>query len=292
MAELLYKRSQAVAGLNRVEGFEPLDLARRITKENQEDQLYLDVKYRKLWFRLCNPNGKISKKLLTISENMAILEARVYLDRNDPEESYIGSGFSQKFRTDDPGFGEKFLETAETAATGRALAEAGYGIQFAESEESDREQVDAGIPVPQQPGNPTAYPNMQTPQPNMPKQQQGMSFPPQNQMPQQPRTQGQAFPQINGGANNQRNFMQAQNGRGGQGMSNQLDPNQNVETLMNQLTYEQAKAVVIGSGMHSGKTMGQLAMENPSSLEWYTKGYKGPNNLLRAAAWLLLQQAA
>ena len=79
-----------------------------IRKENQEDQLYLEVKYRKLWFRLCNPNGKISKKLLSANENMAIIEARVYRDCNDPEENYIGSGFSQKFRTDDANFGLSF----------------------------------------------------------------------------------------------------------------------------------------------------------------------------------------
>ena len=46
---------------DRVEGFEPLEFARTIKQEDQEDQLYLDVKYRKLWFRLANPLGRISK---------------------------------------------------------------------------------------------------------------------------------------------------------------------------------------------------------------------------------------
>ena len=57
MNELLYQKNQAVAALNRVEGFEPLEFARTIKQEDQEDQLYLDVKYRKLWFRLANPLG-------------------------------------------------------------------------------------------------------------------------------------------------------------------------------------------------------------------------------------------
>lgn len=288
MGEILYKRSQAVAGLNHVEGFNPLELARVIQKEGQEDQYYLDVKFRKLWFRLCNPNGKISKKLLTFNDNMAILEARVYLDKNDPEECYVGSGFSQKFRTDDPGFGEKFLETAETAASGRALAEAGFGIQFAESEETDREQVDAGIPVPKQNVNAGGYPNMPEPAQNQ------QMF--QNQQAPQGMAPLQNFPQNSGGTNSQRNYAQNQNaqrqGNVAQGAAVQIDSSQTVDTILKQLTYEQAKAVVISSGVHSGKTMGQLAIENPSSLDWFTKGYRGPNNLLRAAAWLLLQQAA
>ena len=51
MNELLYKKSEAVAALNKVEGFNPLEYTRKIEQENQEEQLYLDVKYRKLWFR-------------------------------------------------------------------------------------------------------------------------------------------------------------------------------------------------------------------------------------------------
>ncbi|MFQ9346553.1 MAG: hypothetical protein ACLR2O_15310 [Coprococcus sp.] len=51
MKELLYKKSKAVAALNHVDGFHPMELARKIGEEGQEEQLYLDVKYRKLWFR-------------------------------------------------------------------------------------------------------------------------------------------------------------------------------------------------------------------------------------------------
>ena len=122
MSEPLYNRSKAVAALNRIDGFEPMEFARVIEKEGKEPQLYLDVKFRKLWFRLCNPNGKISKKIISLNENMAIVEAKVYLDKEDQPDSYVACALSQKFRTDDQKFGEKFLETAATAATGRALA--------------------------------------------------------------------------------------------------------------------------------------------------------------------------
>ena len=64
------------------------------------------------------------------------------------KNNYIANSFSQKFRTADTQFGDKFLEMAETAAIGRALADAGYGLQFADvGEGNDPMQVDAGIPV-------------------------------------------------------------------------------------------------------------------------------------------------
>ena len=149
MKEKLFDRSEAVAALNRVEGFNPMELARTLTKEGQEDQLYLDVKYRKLWFRLVYPLGKIVSSIRSFTENMAIVEARIYLDKCDAEENYVANAFSQRFRTNDPNFGDKFLEMAETAAVGRALSDAGFGLQFVDvGEENDPMQVDAGIQMP------------------------------------------------------------------------------------------------------------------------------------------------
>lgn len=123
MTELLYNKSKAVAALNKVEGFNPLELARRISNEGEAEQLYLDVKYRKLWFRLLNPTGKIISNIISLTENMAVVEARVYLDKCDQKEDCVGNSYAQRFRTADPKFGDKFLELAETAATGRALAD-------------------------------------------------------------------------------------------------------------------------------------------------------------------------
>ena len=75
MSELLYNKSKAVEELNKVEGFYPLELARVISNERQEEQRYLDVKYRKLWFRLVNPTGKIISRIVHFTENMAVVEA-------------------------------------------------------------------------------------------------------------------------------------------------------------------------------------------------------------------------
>lgn len=300
MNELLFNRSEAVANMNRIEGFDPLSLARRISREGQEDQLYLDVKYRKLWFRLCNPNGKIVKKVLAIKENMAIVEARVYLERNDPEESYIASALSQKFRTDDPQFGDKFLETAETAATGRALSDAGYGIQFADvGEENDLNQVDAGIPVPETMQTVPVQETQLYPQDNYGTAYQGQA-PVQMQVPfEQPYSSGYAGqmpPQAayqQQAAQNVSQIPSATNKNNTTPTSNNLDWKQPVDVLVSQLTYEQAKAVKVGGkGANAEKTMGQIALQNPADLEWYRTKYKGPSNLVRAAAQILLEKAA
>lgn len=300
MKNLLYEQSKAVANMNRIEGFDPLSLARTISREGQEDQLYLDVKYRKLWFRLCNPNGKIVKKVLAMKENMAIVEARVYLERNDPEESYIASALSQKFRTEDPQFGDKFLETAETAATGRALSDAGYGIQFADvGEENDLSQVDAGIPLPES--------RQREPQQEIPQySQDGYSMayeepaPVQMQPPfgqtYQSGYVGQMLPQTAYQQMAPQPMTQAPPAAADNATkpdSIQLDWKQPVEVLLSQLTYEQAKAVKIGGkGANADKTMGQIALQNPADLEWYRSKYKGPSNLVRAAAQILLEKAA
>ena len=142
----MYDRVDEVRNLNRIEGFDPRQYMRNLTVSDGTVKQYLDVVYRKLWFRLKNPDGKIVKKLLKLTEQTAIVEARVYLNKTDPEDSYIASAFAQKFVSQDEQFGAKFLELAETAAVGRALADAGYGLQFADLEgEQDPNVVDAPL---------------------------------------------------------------------------------------------------------------------------------------------------
>lgn len=305
MNELLYQKNQAVAALNRVEGFEPLEFARTIKQEDQEDQLYLDVKYRKLWFRLANPLGRISSHIVWFNENVALAEAKIYLNHTDAPENYIANAFSMKFRSEDPKFGDKFLEMAETAAVGRALSDAGYGVQFADvGESNDPAQVDAGIPVPMQypeagispyGGEPvsTGQPgyNSQnhyagnTPAGNMVYPGSTAESSPSQSMMNQFYHQAQAQGNMMGASVQQMKPTVA-------APDIPLDKNLPVEELVNRMTYEQAKAVVIGGkGKFGGKTMGQVAVESPSSLDYFATSYRGHNNLIPAAARVLLNQA-
>lgn len=307
MNELLYQKNQAVAALNRVEGFEPLEFARTIKQEDQADQLYLDVKYRKLWFRLVYPTGRISSSILQFNENMALAEAKIYLDHKDAPENYVANAFSMKFRTEDPKFGDKFLEMAETAAVGRALSDAGFGVQFADVGESDDpNQVDAGIPVPLQ------YPDAET---GIPAYGEQPSLSGQAACNRQDIYSGNtpagngAYPGRPAEANPSQNLMnqfyrqaQAQGNLMGASVQQMrpaasvqetpVDGNLPVEELVKRMTYEQAKAVVIGGkGKFGGKTMGEVAVESPSSLDYFASSYRGHNNLIPAAARVLLSQA-
>ena len=299
MNELLYKKSKAVGSLNRVEGFEPLELARTISQEGQPDQLYLDVKYRKLWFRLVYPTGRIESHIVHFNENMALAEAKIYLSYTDAPENYVANAFSMKFRTDDPKFGDKFLEMAETAAVGRALSDAGFGVQFADvGESNDPNQVDAGIPVPLQYPNPDAQWNdpqaVGNGEPSYPGSQSaapygGMETPAyagQNMMDQyyhQAKSQGNVMgmPPQNPAVPGRRAAQESP-----------LDGSLPVEELVKQMSYEQARAVIIGGkGKYGGMSMGQVAVESPSSLDYFAANYRGHNNLIPAAARVLLNQA-
>ena len=131
----MYDEVEGIRNLNKVEGFDPRKYMRVIQQEGQAGKYYLDVAFRKLWFRLKYPEGKIVKKILKLTDQVAIVEARIYLHRNDPEENFIANALAQKYRTEDGQFGNKFVELAETAAVGRALSDAGFGLQFADKEE-------------------------------------------------------------------------------------------------------------------------------------------------------------
>lgn len=64
-----------------------------------------------------------------------------------------------------------------------------------------------------------------------------------------------------------------------------------VDEIYGKLTRDVAVKVVVSAGCYKGKTLGQIAMEKPGSLQWYVDSYKGPDNLLRAAAKYLMDQA-
>ena len=258
-ASMLYDRSAAVAALNHVDGFEPKAFLRQsVSDDGQSQGVYLDVKFRKLWFRLCHPEGKIAKVYHALTEQVAICEARVYLNKDDPEDQYVGSGTARRFFKADEPFGESYVESAETAAVGRALAEAGFGSQFADcdmAEPADSSPADAPVVIPQQrQGDPAPLPAPS-------------AAPAAGTSPTQAPRPAAALPPAKPAA-----FT-------------------TVEDAYAAMTLACAKATTVDFGYNKGKTLGQIAIEKPSSLVWYVESYKGPNNQLRAAARFLLDKA-
>ena len=115
----MYETVPAAAELNKVPGFDPLKFLRRT-----KDTLKLDLPYQKLWFRMAHPNGHMRLTALRITEQMAIFEAKVFLDRSDAEPFSMST--AQQTTQDS----RDFVKAAQNEALSQALTDAGFGIQL------------------------------------------------------------------------------------------------------------------------------------------------------------------
>lgn len=95
---------------------------------NGQDSVYMFVDARRRWFRENNPDGAIRTHILECSETSALVKAVVLKHYKDNEETEsVGTGHARE--TYDPSTKDDFVKLAETAAIGRALANAGYGTR-------------------------------------------------------------------------------------------------------------------------------------------------------------------
>ncbi len=110
-----------VSAINQVSNFNPLNFLAMT-----EDGPRLDLKYKKLWFRLKHPQGRIRFSNIRITDQLAIIEARVFLDRKDADcvANYTATCTVTATPNGD------YIKAAQDAAADRALSEAGFGIQF------------------------------------------------------------------------------------------------------------------------------------------------------------------
>ena len=289
MNEAIINEMTAISELNRVDGFNPSKFMRKLTEVDESGQpserMYLEVAYRKLWFRLKHPEGAIRKFIREVNDQFAIMEARVYLDRRDPEESYIANAIVKRYFNSEDKLGDKYVEIAETAAVGRALADAGFGIQFTDSSENPESGVvDSPIGMPM--GTPNGMPSgmgvntitgevmhaPQTPAPAAAPTAQNsvsMAAPMPQVQPVQTAPQTQPAPAVP-----------------------VFTPEMSVEQILPMMTMQFAINYEVDCGVFKGKRLGQVAQEKPQSLEWYVTSYRGNNNILRAAAKFLLDKAS
>lgn len=286
----MYEGIAEVNNLNKVEGFDPRRFMRLIQKEGQPGKFYLDVAYRKLWFRLRYPEGKIVKKLIKLTDQVAIVEARVYLNRNDAEDNFISNALAQKYQTSDEQFGSKYVELAETAAVGRALSDAGFGLQFADKEEDfDPEVTEAPI-EPQIMRGGTMLQQENYMMEETAEDGTILEAPEDDNMIPGQRGIEEYIPMPNeAGAAMQQGITPAMTQAACSVV--EIKKDMPVEQIYSLLTREKAASVVVPVGFNKGKTLGQVALEKPESLDWYVSSYGGPDNLLRAAAEFLLNAA-
>lgn len=306
---MLYTTNATVASLNHVPGFDPLKFLRRTTsRKTGEDVMRLDLRYKKLWFRLVCPTGRLKLNALRITEKMAIFEAKVYRDREDAEplSSYVANC------TLDATPGGLYVEAAQEEALDTALSNAGFGIQFAdvsvESEEYGSEvpmgaKVEIAKPV--QTKAEVAKPVQKQPEAVKKTPQKSVKSDPldaimADDMPVPEQTTAEVVKKP-----------KTVVPESVQPAQTPAEPPQNVivleqeppaaaytqsspvEEIRRQMTYEQAQNVIVDCGTCKGWTLAQVADRRPASLRWYVKGYQGENNILRAAAaiiWDSLQE--
>ncbi len=301
---MLYTTNATVASLNHVPGFDPLKFLRRtISRKTGEDVMRLDLRYKKLWFRLACPTGRLKLNALRITEKMAIFEAKVYRDREDAEplSSYVANC------TLDTTPGGLYVEAAQEEALDTALSNAGFGIQFAdvgsESEEYGSEMpvgAKAEISKPVQTKAEVAESVQKQAETVKSAKADPLDAIMADDMPvpeqvtaevvEKPKTVVlESVQPVQTPAEPPQNVIVLEQEPPAAAYT-QSTP---VEEICRQMTYEQAQNVIVDCGTCKGWTLAQVADRRAASLRWYVKGYQGENNILRAAAaiiWDSLQE--
>ena len=301
---MLYTTNATVASLNHVPGFDPLKFLRRtISRKTGEDVMRLDLRYKKLWFRLACPTGRLKLNALRITEKMAIFEAKVYRDREDTEplSSYVANC------TLDATPGGLYVEAAQEEALDIALSNAGFGIQFADVG-SESEEYGSEVPVGAKAE--ISKPVQTKAEVAKPVQKQAESVKSAKADPLDAiMADDMPVPeQVTAEVVEKPKTVVLESVQSAQ---TPPEPTQNVivleqeppvaaytqstpvEEICRQMTCEQEQNVIVDCGTCKGWTLAQVADRRPASLRWYVKGYQGENNILRAAAaiiWDSLQE--
>lgn len=335
----MYTRMPMVAALNKVPGFDPMKLLRRtVSTKTGEEVFKLDLQYKKLWFRLAHPEGRIKLKPLRITEQLAIYEAQVYLSREDDEP--VSNFTSSILRTEAPN--GQYVQAAQEEAVDKALTDAGFGIQLSDvSVPESKRHFGCEVPVQamnqvadviknapkQQPevkqpvqrpavaekppvkrvDNPVQQmaeqpPMVKTAVPAAPQQSKTIDAAPAKEPVRQSETAPVVQPPAQevkkNGADQALEILRRRNAA----VSQNPEPAQSVaavapsytkdmpvEEIVKLMTLEQAKAVVVDAGTCRGKTMEEVAARRIASVKFYlTAGYTSDNNIVRAAARIML----
>ena len=313
----MYHAVPVVSELNRVKGFDPTRYLRK-TKEGPK----LDLRIKKLWFRMKYPNGRIKLSALRITDQLAIIEARVYFDKND--SNHVSSFTAQTYKESTPG--GLYVEMAQHNAEEEALDAAGFGIQFVPANESRRPLVseDEVPKVESKPIDEAPAVKVETPperkvepapvvveqvaepivtetvveepvaeQITVPVEE--VADAPVEEAPAAPATPVvEAPPVVEASASTvvaPAVATPVQEVTEIREEDNALPYNKemSVEEICALMGVDEARNYVVPVGSCKGWTMDQVADRRPPSLKWYLTGYTGDDNILRAAATIMMK---
>lgn len=318
----MYERFSAVAELNKAPGFDPLRFARRVV-QNGGEKLMLDLKYKKLWFRLRYPQGRIKVTPLKITEQLAIIEAKVFFDRGDTIAA--ASFIAQRYAKETPG--GLYIESAQHMAVDTALNDAGFGVQLMSAKEEqpipvattkDTAPVEEPIAAAMPPivAEPVAPAVAETPmsapvesvaepdhveEPSIAKmmdippvveeqpavvEQPPVASPTVEDVPQTPPALEIVPPATQ--ASEEDVPVEEDTAAG----DVRYTATMSVDEICALMTLDEARNIIVDVGTCKGNTLAWVSERRAASLKWYLNGYQGDNNMLRAGAKLLLESLA
>ena len=268
----LFNAVPVVSELNRVAGFDPLRFLKKTANGHE-----LDLRYKKLWFRLKYPAGRTRLTPLRITDQLAIIEAKVFFDKDDadPASSYIAT------------------MTQENAP-------AGFGIQFAPMPKADTPYAEPTTPVMR--SEPAPAPQAAAEQVRTePAAVRADIEPVVVQQPEQevvhhaekavPDTapvevsaEQPAEAVVEPAVETELPFVYDEPSAAS------YTKDMDVDTICTLMTEAEAEEIIVPIGTCSGQTLKQVAERRPASLKWYVKGYSGDDNILRAGAKLMLDK--
>lgn len=302
----MYESIPVVSELNKVQGFDPLKFLRRTSKGERK----LDLKYKKLWFRLKYPNGRIKLSALKITDQLAIIEARVYFDKNDtqPKASFI----AQRDAGSTPG--GLYIESAQHAAIDQALSDAGFGVQFTSTVPSDSGETVAQVvkeqPVVAETATATEKKTAVKAEPvaevveeviaetdedaPVVKTAVEETVVTEDTAQAQPVVVSEVSAEEDSDDSTGTVVEATEEGEEVEEEAPVADSaapaytsETPVEEICSMMTYEEACNVIVPTGTCKDWTLAQVADRRPASLKWYINGYQGNDNILRAAATIM-----
>lgn len=303
----MYHAVPVVSELNRVKGFDPTRFLRK-TKDGPK----LDLNVKKLWFRLKYPNGRIKLSALKITDQLAIIEARVFFDKNDTQP--VSSFTAQTNNQTTPG--GLYIEMAQHNAIDEALSSAGFGIQFVPANESRRPLVSESEipkveekPIVEVPTVKVEAPIEKKVEPEQvvepiveetvePPVVQAIVEEPITEVPAAPiaemverapveeapaPVETKPEPAIVAPVNEVTEIQEDENNLS-------YNKSMSVEEICALMTEDEARNYVVPVGTCKNWTMDQVASRRPVSLKYYlSPAYTGDDNILRAAATIMIR---
>ena len=295
----LFNDVPVVSELNRVAGFDPLKFLKKTVNGYE-----LELRYKKLWFRLKYPAGRTRLTPLRITDQLAIIEAKVFFDKDDadPASSYIAT------MTQENAPAGLYIQAAEHDALDMALTNAGFGIQFAPAPKtatstpsvnaevvSHAAQVESvADTAPEMMAAPVAD-NMaaqdviqpvaaQQPEPEAVHHEKAAPAPDTVPIGTRVEQPAEVEAAVEPAAETELPFVYDEP------KATSYTKDMDVDAICALMTEAEAEDIIVPIGTCSGQTLKQVAERRPASLKWYVKGYTGDDNILRAGAKLMLDK--